>query len=476
MKTKVLLVVPNYLWGGRSNENTLWHYIPYNLCLLAAVLEQQDVYDISIYDCFKNNSTPEEFEAIIRKEKPDIVGFSILMDFYGDSAHIAASIVKKIAPSIITIVGGVYATANPNKVMQDDNIDYIVVGEGEVALTELIAKLRDDDRCPPYPKGVWYRHDKTIVDGGHSDLITDLDKYPYPAYHLIDYDAYSHHAERKSLEGPPEYPYARILTSRGCPFNCCFCQVNRIQGRSFRPRSADNVLGEIDWLIKDYGVRSIIFDDDNLLTDRKRAAAIFEGLCKYDIKWKMIATAAFLLDDELIELMARSGCIYLDIAIESGCERILNEIIDKPLKLDKALAVIKKLKEVGIYVAANFVVGFPGETWEEIRSSIAFAERCGADYIKIFNAVPLPGTRLYDMAVEQNALVADYDSANVNWRNGAIETGEFSARDLTILRLYEWDRINFSTPSKIKRTADMMGISVSEMNEIRKRSRRTLTL
>lgn len=235
-------------------------------------------------------------------------------------------------------------------------------------------------------------------------------------------------------------------------------------------------MGEIDWLIKEYGIRSIIFDDDNLLTDRKRAIELFNGICKYDVKWKMTATAAFFLDDELIELMARSGCIYVDIAIESGCERVLHEIVNKPLKLEKALAVINKLKKENIYVAANFVVGFPGETWAEIRESIAFAEKCGADYIKLFNAVPLPGTRLYDMAVEQNALIEGYDSENVNWRNGNIETDEFSARDLAILRLYEWDRINFSSPEKIERTADMMGISVDEMNEIRKRSRQTLIL
>ena len=307
-------------------------------------------------------------------------------------------------------------------------------------------------------------------------LRTNLDDYPLPAYHLIDYSKYSMKAERKSLDGPAAYPYARILTSRGCPYNCCFCQVNKIAGRKFRPRSAESVLNEIDWLINEYNIKSLIFDDDNLLTDRKRAVEIFRGIEKYKIPWKMGATAAFLLDDELIELMRRSGCVFLGIAVESGTERVLHDIIQKPLKLEKALAVTAKLRQENIYVAANFIVGFPGETWEEIRQTIKFAEDLNADYIKLFNAVPLPDTRLYQMAKEQNALVEGFDAQNVNWRNGAIETDEFTARDMSILRTYEWDRINFSSYEKRKKTADMMGISVQELDEIRRNTRRTLEL
>lgn len=301
-----------------------------------------------------------------------------------------------------------------------------------------------------------------------------MDKYPLPAYHLIDYSQYAMRAERKSLDGPAAYPYARILTSRGCPYNCCFCQVNKIVGRKFRPRSAENILSEVDWLVNTYGIRSLIFDDDNLLTDRERAIKIFKGLKKYKIPWKMIATAAFLLDDELIEQMHESGCVYVDIAIESGTERILHDVIQKPLKLEKAVEVVAKLKQEDIYVAANFIIGFPGETWDEIRQTIKFAEDLNADYVKLFNAVPLPGTRLYQMAKEQNVLVEEFDAENINWRNGMIETDEFSAKDTSILRAYEWDRINFSTYEKRKRTADMMGISLQQLEEIRKNTRKTL--
>ncbi len=478
MVSKIVLVIPNYNWDKDGNDyqekNILWHFIPYNLCLLAAVLEQEHRYEIKVIDALAEGLSTEEFENRIRKEEPDFVGISVLMDFYSYTGHLAAKIVKSINSQIITALGGVHATANPESNVQDTNYDYVMCGEGEEMLPQLIHFINGERKEPP--KGVWYLQNNEIVQGGSADLITNLDDYPLPAYHLIDYSQYAMRAERKSLDGPFAYPYARILTSRGCPYHCCFCQVDKIAGRTFRPRSAEKILSEIDWLVRTYGIKSIIFDDDNLLTDRKRAIEIFKGLKPYKISWKMIATAAFLLDDELIELMKKSGCVYVDIAVESGTERILHDIIQKPLKLEKAVAVTRKLKEEGVYVAANFIIGFPGETWEEIRQTIKFAEDLDADYIKLFNAVPLPGTRLYKMAKEQGALVKDFNAENVNWRNGFIETDEFTTKDTRILRAYEWDRINFSTPEKRKRTADMMGVTLEELEEIRRRTRRTLEL
>lgn len=473
MIQKILLVVPNYNWnndkGRTGNNNILWHFIPYNLCLLAAILEQEDRYEIKVLDALAENLSTEEFKERIQKENPDFVGISVLMDFYGYTGHMAAEIIKSIDKNIVVGLGGVHATANPELNIKDRNYDYVMCGEGEEMLPQLIHYINGERNT--LPKGVWTYKESM---GGHADLITDLDKYPLPAYHLIDYSQYAMRAERKSLDGPAAYPYARILTSRGCPYNCCFCQVNKIVGRKFRPRSAENILSEVDWLVNTYGIRSLIFDDDNLLTDRERAIKIFKGLKKYKIPWKMIATAAFLLDDELIEQMHESGCVYVDIAIESGTERILHDVIQKPLKLEKAVEVVAKLKQEDIYVAANFIIGFPGETWDEIRQTIKFAEDLNADYVKLFNAVPLPGTRLYQMAKEQNVLVEEFDAENINWRNGMIETDEFSAKDTSILRAYEWDRINFSTYEKRKRTADMMGISLQQLEEIRKNTRKTL--
>lgn len=470
---KIMLVVPNFCWGDIKSQTTLWHYIPYNLCLLAAILEREH-YEVLIVDAYKQKMTKEDFTAAVAKEMPDYVGISVLFNMYGASGHLAAKLVKDVSDQIITQIGGVYATTNAASVIQDENIDYLISGEGEDTLPGLLDFL--NGKSQKLMKGIWYKKDGVVIDGGHADYIYNLDDYPLPAYHLIDYKSYIYCAERKSTDGPSDFPYSRIFSSRGCPFNCCFCQVNKITGKNFRPRSAEHVLSEIRWLMDEYGVRSFIFDDDNFFVDKGRAIDIIKGMIPLKIKWKMIAVAAYFLDDELIELMGKSGCEYICIAIESGNERVLHQIVNKPLQLNQAKAVIKKMRSEGIFVAANFVMGFPGETWDEIRETLRFAEECQADYVKLFAAMPLPGTRLYKMAKEANALNEKYDPETLNWNSGVISTDEFSARDISILRFYEWDRINFATSEKIQRIAELMGITVDEMQQIRKDARKNLEI
>jgi radical SAM superfamily enzyme YgiQ (UPF0313 family) len=187
--------------------------------------------------------------------------------------------------------------------------------------------------------------------------------------------------------------------------------------------------------------------------------------------WVMIATAVFELDEDLIKLMKDSGCEYIDVAIETGTERVLKEIIHKPLDFDYAKKMVKIVREAGIFVTANFIVGFPTETWDEIRATLKFADEIDADYTKIFSAIPLRNTRLWDICEKGNYFKKGFDADKVKWSTGQIETDEFSADDLTILRAYEWDRINFTDKKKLENICRAMGVTVEEMNETRKNTR-----
>ena len=195
---------------------------------------------------------------------------------------------------------------------------------------------------------------------------------------------------------------------------------------------------------------------------------------KLELKWTAIAFALFLLTDELLDLMRDSGCIGINVAIESGNERVLREIVKKPIKdLSLVPEIIERIKARGMYCIANFVIGFPGETWDEIRETINFAEHCGADYIKIFVAVVLHKTKLHKIAMETGALVCDDEHLKVDWRFSQIKSEEWTAKDVSILRAYEWDRINFSK-NKIHRTAEIWGMDIDEINDIRKKTRDNL--
>ena len=464
---KVMLLVPNLRWID-NDTNALWHFIPYNLCLLAAMIE--DECEVKIVDSYRQDLSPEEFSQILKEQKPDVLGVTVMMDQYLDAGFIAAETAKKSLPGCKVLMGGVSVTTNPEKTAKNPFVDFAVIGEGEFVIKELVLYFQGLGELPT--KGICFENNGEIENRGHSDFIDNLDGLPDPAYHLIEFNEYANSAHRRSVDAPPAFPYGRILTSRGCPYDCVFCQVEKISGRKFRARSAEKVLAEIRMLKDEYGIKSIIFDDDNLLTSRKRAVAIFEGMVEQGLAlpWVAIATAAFKLDPELIKLMRASGCVYIDVAIESGSERVLKEVVNKPLDLDYAREMVKVARSEGIYVAANFILGFPTETWDEIRQSIYVAEEINADYIKMFAAIPLPGTRLWDLCEQENAFKDGFDKDQSIWASGKIETDDFKANDLTILRAYEWDRINFTDPDKRKRTAEIMGISEKELYDIRRKT------
>jgi radical SAM superfamily enzyme YgiQ (UPF0313 family) len=432
----------------------------------------EDICEVEIIDAYEENMTQDEFISALDRSRPDVVGITVLMDQFAATGHLTAMLVKKYKPEIIVTMGGVYVTMNPQAAILDLNVDYLVLGEGEYVLRDMIGYFRGDNPLPE--KGICYRINDTIVNRGRADLIVNLDALPRPAYHLIRFDRYSNSPPRKETIGSPRvFPYIRMLTSRGCPYNCSFCQVANITGRRFRPKSADAVIKEIIWLKEKYNIQSIIFEDDNFFLDKKRVFDILNGMIEHDLvmPWIGADVAVFCLDEGLLRVMRDSGCEYIGIALETGNERILKEIIrGKPINFDHARKMVSAAKKLGIYVAANFIIGFPTETWDEIRQTLRYAEDLDADYIRIFCAIPLRNTRLWDLCVEENAFIAEYDHFNLSsaWNTGLIETKDFSAHDLSILRAYEWDRINFSTPEKRLRTAEMLNITEEELLNIRR--------
>jgi radical SAM superfamily enzyme YgiQ (UPF0313 family) len=258
---------------------------------------------------------------------------------------------------------------------------------------------------------------------------------------------------------------------------CTFCQVEHISGKNIRLRNPIDVVKELRFLKINYGIRSIIFSDDNLNMNKNHAMRLFREMIdtKLDLKWQgcLLLDA---LDDKLLDLAKESGCMSLGVSIESGTKRVLREIVKKPIKnLDEVPDKIAMIKSRGIHVRAAFIIGFPGETWEEIRETIRFAENCNADYIKIFVAVPLPGTRLWDMSQSLNPHEFDEMEYSVDWRYSKILSNEWTTKDVSILRAYEWDRINFA-PDRIEKTADLWGCSIEELKEVRKKTRDALDL
>jgi anaerobic magnesium-protoporphyrin IX monomethyl ester cyclase len=373
-------------------------------------------------------------------------------------------------------MGGSYVPLNHDVAIKDDNVDYFVVGEGEFVFKAILDYLSGSAEMMPGHGVVYRTADGWVTDCGSKRPIEHLDQLPFPKYEKIDFFKYATKEERNSAYKPPILPYGRITTSRGCPFSCCFCQVEAINGAGIRYRSAASVLDEVEMLIKCYKIKSLLVDDANFTADRKRAKAIIHGFIErqFALQWRIMNLAAYTLDTELLELMLESGCNHIDLAIESGSQRVLSEIIRKPINLSRVESILDVAKKLGFMTSVNFIIGLPGETWEEIRQTIRFAEDINVDYVKIMVAMPLRHTKLYKIAHDRGYLRKDFDFLRMRWGIGEISTEEFTNLDTTILRTYEWDRINFSSAEKIRRVARLMGVDEQTIAKMRVNTRKSL--
>jgi anaerobic magnesium-protoporphyrin IX monomethyl ester cyclase len=216
-KKKLILMYPNLRWH-KEDLGTTWNLNPATLCLLAAMV--RDIVDVEIIDAQFNNMSKEDFKKEIKSRDPDYVGISVLTSEYRDILNISSAIIKEVKNDVIIVAGGVHVTTMYEYVMKDPNISYGVIGEGEYVLRGLINYLNGDGELPH--EGLVYRKDNDLVVQKRV-LVEDLTKLPWPAYDLIDYKPYTMTAPREfNPQRPPELPFIRLVTTRGCSFDCVF--------------------------------------------------------------------------------------------------------------------------------------------------------------------------------------------------------------------------------------------------------------
>ena len=472
---KVTLVVSNYAWFGKRP----WRGMTTSVPIITAVLK--DKFDFSVIDANVYDYSEDDVADKLREIVPDVVLITALSTEYFKTYHTIAEISKNVLQNVVVIMGGVYPTVWPEYVMEDRNIDIAMMGHAEGRLDVLLSLIQNGeyDEIRRF-EGVAYRLDENMVVNPLRHYIGDVSTMVKPDYSLIDVDRYLD-AERKSVANQNmeiKGRSATIISSYGCPYNCLFCATRTISGRKVAFRPADDVLDEIDFFVKKKHVGAIFFADDCILADKERAKFIFEEIVrrKYHIEIQIGTVAAWHLDKEILQLMKKAGLTKLGISVESGNERVLHKIIRKPLRIEILPSIISTCRELDILLTANFVIGFPGETWEEIRDSLRVAEKLDFDLIDIHIATILPKTDLYELARSTHSIPEDFtffsDDINFGFGKGNITTDEFTPEELQVLRAYEWDRINFSTPQKRKRACRIMNISEEELQEHRKQTRR----
>lgn len=472
----VVLVIPNSRWF----EKRAWLLLPHAALLLTAMLKHD--FDFRIVDANAGNLTEEETRVRLAAIRPSVVLVSCLTVEYHQQYHRVLALARDAVPETLTVLGGIYPTVLGEQALRDANLDYIFVGHAEERAAPFVrlARDRDHERLRRLP-GVGFRTPAGApVINPVPGYIGSVKRLAKPDYSLIDVQAYMGHLSR-DYQTNSQRRAAPLITAYGCPYNCLFCATRTISGRGIAYRPAEEVLEEIDFLVSRHGVEELIFLDDSLLGDRRRIVRILEGLVerRYPLTWKTMNLAAWHLDDELLELMRRSGCHQITVSVESGSQRVLREIIRKPLKLGIVPPLVQTCRALGIDIGANFVIGFPGESWDEIRETFRFAETCNFDIVHFHIATPLPKTDLYLLVKERWLLPPDFsftDPRFFGYGRAFIGTDEWTPEELMTLRAYEWDRINFSTPEKTAKIAGMMQLAPEELAEHRRQTRRKIGL
>lgn len=433
---KILLINPPWI-VPKGYEGRLVVPYPLGIGYIASYLEKNKI-NVKILDILAEGfeietEMPDRFVRFglsekdiikwIKNFKPDVIGITCMFTTQSKSLHDLAKVIKSNLPKIMIVAGGIHPSSCSIEVMSDENIDFVVKGEGEETILELVKALKINNDISTV-KGVFYRNDGKVEYTGDRQLIFNLDDIPFPAYHLLKVERYFkasrtliknysgiYRKGRGAREGTYNRKWVSMITSRGCPFTCFFCSVRNAYGKNmWRPRSPENVLNEIEMLNNKYGITHFLFEDDNMTLDVERVKKIFFGIItrRLNITWEAPnGIRADKLDEELVRLMKSSGCTALTLGVESGDQEFLTKVVKKNLDLKDVIKATRLIRKHEIPLNGFFILGMPGETKETMSRTIRFAAmlaRMGM-YPEFNIATPLPATEMFDIAVKKNLFV-----------------------------------------------------------------------
>ncbi len=400
MASKVLLIAPPFHYGRLESASP--RCPPLGIAYIASYLEREG-HTASILDAFALGLTEEQIRSELERARPDIVGITGVTSAFSKMRDIA-KMSKEIYPDVPVIMGGPHASIMTQSCFETGNVDYAVVGEGEITTAELVGKL-ETGKPVHNVKGIAYLNKNGKLKlTPKRELIPNLDDLPMPAYHLLPMDAYKPYAVFDVGK-----KFCSMITSRGCPNFCIFCSSCALWEHKYRTHSAARVMEEMRLLYDKYGIRHFYFQDDEFTIAHHRVEKLCDMIIesKMDVIWECLARVD-QMTRPLLQKMAKAGCVDILYGIESGSPKVL-EKIKKRISLEQARQVCKWTKESGMWCRATFLMGLPFETKEDMRQTIDFAKSLDLD-IAYFNILtPFPNTEVYRMIEEKKLFSSDAD-------------------------------------------------------------------
>ncbi len=413
-----------YIREGRCEQRaSSYQYlmVPISLPSIAALLRARG-FEVLLTDCMAEELS---VEATIRKIvhfNPKLVILNFSTTTFNHDKDFTLRLKKILPRSHLTAIG-IHVTTLPEQTLIETALDSIIRNEPEMTALNLAENLRGRGRLR-YIKGLSYRGNPSFVNNQTRPFIDKLDLLPFPARDLLKNEHYK----------MPIYnrPYTLIIASRGCPNNCSFCTARLYYGSKIRYRSVENVLEEVEEILKIQKIRDITFWADTFTYERNYVLKICRGIKDRGLKFRWMCNARVdKVDLELLKMMKASGCQIISYGVESGVQKTLNRI-NKNITLKQISQAIFWTRKAGIESAAHVIFGLPGETEATIKQTIKFVKEIDPDYIQFYSAIPFPGTKFYDEAAKKGWITSK------NWEDYELGKNIISTPNLPVERLAYW--------------------------------------
>lgn len=403
----VCLVYPDFAFSGNP---------PLGLAYVAAVLDENDV-EVDIVDCSLHSSIGKSVARILR-DNPMIVGISTPTLLYPNALKIVREIKKR--SSAFICLGGPHPTIFPREVVSRPDVDFAVIGEGEITFLELVNALQKS-RDTTGIQGIAFHNGDEVIVNPPRNHVQDLDSLPFPARHLLPMEFYI--GFNLLYYGRPA---TTVIASRGCSYNCSFCQptLRKLFGKKVRFRSPKNVVDEIEYLVKEYGIKLITFHDDTFTLNKKWVITLSDEIINRGLRVEWLCNSrANTINEPLLMKMKEAGCIELRIGVESGDQWVLDNILRKGISIDQIREAFRSMKKCGFKRRwAFFMIGSPGETREMVMKSMELAREIEPTHVNVSITVPLPGTDLWSIASKYGNFEKDWSKFDYAGDHALIET------------------------------------------------------
>lgn len=382
--SRILILTPSFksLYSHAQVKEAVPHNAPLTPAVIAAPLLKEN-HEVKIFDFNLPENTKQKFVDVLHEMNPDIVGITFNTPMFPVVKQICETI-KKVNKNIPIVAGGPHASSVPEETLKESLIDIVVLGEGDFTLSDILSKdLKEIN-------GICYKKNKKIFLSERRNYIRDLDILPLPAWQLYDLKKYN-----SSDLLCKKNPLGFLETSRGCVFNCSYCNKS-IFGQTFRYKSEKRVIEEIKYMLKS-GFKEIYVVDDGFTTDIERAKKICRRIIKEKLNFPWQLTNGIRVDRvdrELFFLLKKAGCYRVAFGIESGNEEVLNEF-GKQTNLKQVIKAVNWAAEAGVETWGYFILGLPKDTEETMMQTINFAKSLNLTLAKFSICIPYPGTRLF---------------------------------------------------------------------------------